>query len=84
MKKLFYIFLLFIITACNSFKEKAGLVKNQPDEYQVISNQPLSIPPDLINVYSPEELVQKRSTDSQKTNKNLSKGENSILQNINK
>lgn len=84
MKKLLYIFLMLIITACNSFKEKVGLVKDQPDEYQVVSNPPLSIPPDLINIKSPEEIEKNKSTISTKNNKNLSKGENLILENFNK
>lgn len=84
MKKLLYIFLMLIITACNSFKEKVGLVKDQPDEYQVVSNPPLSIPPDLINIKSPEEIEKNKSTIKAKNNKSLSKGENLILENFNK
>ena len=84
MKILLYIFLLLIITACDSFKEKVGLVKDQPDEYQVVSNPPLSIPPDLINVRSPEEIEKSKTNISTKNNKNLSKGENSILDKFNK
>ena len=83
MKKLSYIILLLVISACSNFKEKAGLVKYQPDEYQVVTNPPLSIPPDL-NVYSPEELEAKKTSVAQVNNKNLSKGENLILQNLNK
>ena len=83
MKKLSYIILLLVISACSNFKEKAGLVKYQPDEYQVVTNPPLSIPPDL-NVSSPEELEAKKTSVAQVNNKNLSKGENLILQNLNK
>jgi len=84
MNKLFYILLLCIISACSSFKEKVGLVKDQPDEYQVISNPPLSIPPDLQHVYSPEEMVSPKTKNEPTNNKSLSKGENIILQNLNK
>ena len=84
MVRLFYIFILVIISACSSFKEKVGLVKEQPDEYQVISNPPLSIPPDLVHVYSPEEMMQKRRGDDKSDKKSLSKGENLILQNLDK
>jgi hypothetical protein len=84
MNKLLYIFLLLLITACDSFKEKVGLVREQPDEYQVISNPPLSIPPDLTNIRSPEEIEKNKSSMGQKNNKNLSKGENSILEKFNK
>lgn len=84
MVRLFYILILVIISACSSFKEKVGLVKEQPDEYQVISNPPLSVPPDLVNVYSPEEMMQKRKDADKTDRKNLSKGENLILQNLDK
>ncbi len=83
MPKILYVFLLVIISACHSFKEKVGLVKDQPDEYQVISNPSLSVPPDLVNVYSPEELAAKQKA-ATAVNKNLSKGENLILQNLSK
>ncbi len=84
MNKLFYILLLCLISACNSFKEKVGLVKDQPDEYQVVSNPPLSVPPDLRNVYSSEELAAHKVKAEPIDNKSLSKGENVILQNLNK
>ena len=84
MFRLFYIFILVIISACSSFKEKVGLVKEQPDEYQVISNPPLSIPPDLVNVYSPAEMERKRQGGDKFDKKNLSKGESLILQNLDK
>ncbi len=84
MNKLIYILVLILISACATIREKAGLVKDQPDEYQVTSNPPLSVPPDLTDVQSPEELAQNRSNDIKTTNKNLSKGENIILQNLNK
>ena len=81
MNKSIYLILLFSITACSGFKEKAGLVKYQPDEYQVITNPSLTVPPDF-NVYSPEELIAKKNNPSPKDNSNLSAGESIILQNI--
>ncbi len=83
MIRIFYLVLLLIISACNSFKEKVGLVKNQPDEYQVVSHPALSIPPDF-TVYSPDEIEAKKAKTGQAFNSSLSKGENAILQNLNK
>ncbi|MEK6734428.1 MAG: DUF3035 domain-containing protein [Pseudomonadota bacterium] len=81
MFRLVYVFLLLIISACsNNFKEKVGLVKNQPDEYQVISNQPLSVPNDLQTVLSPEEEMKKENAPVDKNH--LTKGENILLKNI--
>lgn len=82
MNKIIYLLLLCLITSCSSFKEKAGLVKYQPDEYQVITNPPLTVPPNF-NIQSPEELTAKKNTPPPETDNNLSTGENLILQNIN-
>lgn len=83
MKK-FYLVLMLLITSCSSFKEKAGLVKYQPDEYQVVTNPPLVVPPDF-NVQSPEELITKKNSEHQTANNdNLSAGEEYILQNLKK
>ena len=83
MNKFFCLMLLCLLSACDSFKEKTGLVKYQPDEYQVVTNPSLDIPPDF-NIYSPEELEAKKSTQNLKEQGNLSKGESLILQNLNK
>lgn len=83
MKK-FYLVLMLLITSCSSFKEKAGLVKYQPDEYQVVTNPPLVVPPDF-NVQSSEELITKKNSEHQTANNdNLSAGEEYILQNLKK
>lgn len=84
MNKYLYIILLIFISACTTIREKAGLMKEQPDEYQVVSNPPLSVPPDLVDVESPEELQKNKQLDIQKNNQQLSKGENIILQNLSK
>ncbi len=83
MSKFRYVLLLFLISSCSNFKQNVGLVKNQPDEYQVSTNQPLSVPPNF-NIYSPEELANKRANSEQVNNENLSQGENQILQDLNK
>ena len=82
MNRIIYLVLLCVITSCSSFKEKAGLVKYQPDEYQVTTNPSLTVPPDF-NIHSPEELMAKKNAPSVEDNSNLSEGENLILKNIN-
>lgn len=82
MKKIsLLLFILCSVAACSGFKEKVGLVKYQPDEYEVLTNEPLSVPPHF-NISSPEELAKKRSESQAVDNSNLSKGENLILQDI--
>ncbi|MCT4635725.1 MAG: DUF3035 domain-containing protein [Rickettsiales bacterium] len=82
MNKIIYLILLILITSCTNLKEKAGLVKYQPDEYQVTTNPPLTVPPNF-DIQSPEELMAKKNSPEQEKDNNLSKGENLILQNIN-
>ncbi len=81
MNRVIYLVLLCLITSCSNFKEKAGLVKYQPDEYQVATNLSLTVPPDF-NIHSPEELVTKKNHPAPEDNSNLSAGENLILKNI--
>lgn len=39
---------LFVLAACSgSARSKLGISKKSPDEFRVISNQPLSVPPDF-------------------------------------
>ncbi len=76
MNRIFYIFLIIMLTSCQTIKEKTGMVKHQPDEYQVISNPPLYVPEDLVNVKSPEQL---NNVIPNNDYKNLSKGESNIL-----
>jgi len=81
MRLLPKLFILSFLVSCSSFKEKTGLVKYQPDEYQVETNTSLDVPPNF-NVLSPEELIAKKNQTSNESNANLSKGENAILQNM--
>ncbi len=74
---------LFVLASCATIKEKVGLVKEQPDEYQVVTNPPLSVPKDLVDLPAPEEAASHNAKNYQdKTN--LSKGENILLKNLNK
>lgn len=84
MKNFVYVgAMLCLLSACSNFKENVGLVKNQPDEYQVVTNQDLSVPPDF-NVYSPEEIEAQKAKKSKESEENFTKGENFILENMNK
>lgn len=71
-----------LIASCDSLKEKAGFVKYQPDEYQVTTNPPLTVPPDF-NIQSPEEIIaKKRSGEGSAADASFSQGESYILQGI--
>lgn len=83
MKILLYITLLLCLTsACSQFKENVGLVKYQPDEYQVVTNPSLDVPPNF-EVYSPSELEARKNIAPRDNYTNFSKTENSILTNMN-
>ena len=41
--------------SCSSVKESAGVNRKTPDEFQVIENPPLVIPPDY-SLISPDQL----------------------------
>lgn len=51
LKKIFFINILFfsfiILNGCGGVKEKIGLIKKAPDEYQVYENKPLAVPPNF-------------------------------------
>ena len=64
MKKIFILFVicnLFLIT-CNSFRESAGVNRKVVDEYSVIENPPLVIPPNF-NLLPPDQLKSKKIED---------------------
>ena len=83
MKNILYIIaLLGILSGCSNFKEKIGLVKYQPDEYQVVTNPSLDVPPDF-NLYSPSELEAQKKSETVISRGHFSKGEDSILENMN-
>lgn len=83
MKKIALAILLLSISACTSIKESVGLVKNQPDEYQVITNPSLEVPPDF-NIYTPEEIEARRSKATNINQSGFTKSEKFILENMNK
>jgi len=36
-----------LVSGCDSVRDAAGMTKNPPDEFRVVSNKPLSIPPEF-------------------------------------
>ena len=60
MKHLFYILILipFFLISCTKVQESAGVTRKSIDEFQVIENPPLVIPPDF-NLLPPEQLEEK-------------------------
>ena len=58
-----YFFLIFIITSlflpsCSKVRESAGVTRKSLDEFKVVENPPLVIPPDF-NLLPPEQLEKK-------------------------
>ena len=63
-KTMFYVTTILLLTSCsNSVKETLGLVKESPDEFQVISYKPLTIPAnfELVDPDSPNDSNQSDS-----------------------
>jgi len=60
MKYLFIILLIlqFSLSSCSKLRESAGVNRKSLDEFQVIENPPLVIPPDF-NLLPPEKLEKK-------------------------
>tara|TARA_Y100000741_G_scaffold126075_1_gene95046 strand:+ start:3856 stop:4398 length:543 start_codon:yes stop_codon:yes gene_type:complete len=59
--KIFYcciIFLSLILNACSTLRESAGVTRKSVDEFTVIENPPLIIPPDF-NLLPPDQLKEK-------------------------
>ena len=57
------------MTSCNTFRESAGVNRKVIDEYTVIENPPLIIPPDF-NLLPPEQI---QSKNIEETDTNLAK-----------
>ena len=49
---------IILIPACSKVRESAGVMRRSIDEFQVVENPPLVIPPDF-NLVSPDQLQQK-------------------------
>ena len=61
----FIIFLSLILNGCSKVRESAGVNRKQIDEFQVLENPPLVIPPDF-NLISPDQLEEKNIDDIEK------------------
>ena len=61
MKKiiLLLLFSIFLLNSCNSVRKSAGVTRKSLDEFQVIENPPLVIPPDF-NLMPPEQIEDKK------------------------
>ena len=60
MKLLYFFILILILTinACSSVRESAGVTRRSIDEFQVVENPPLVIPPDF-TLTPPDQLEEK-------------------------
>ena len=62
-----YFFLIFVITSlflssCSKVRESAGVTRKSLDEFKIVENPPLVIPPDF-NLLPPEQLEKKNIDD---------------------
>lgn len=58
MKLLYLIIFILILNACSSLRDSAGVSRKSIDEFKVIENPPLVIPPDF-NILPPDQLESK-------------------------
>ena len=67
MKKLICIIIVsnLILISCNSVRESAGVTRKNIDEYAVVENPPLVIPPDF-NLIPPDQIKSKNIDDTEK------------------
>ncbi len=65
MKSIYFIILLtcLFILSCNSVRESAGVNRKVIDEYKVVENPPLVIPPDF-NLPPPDQIKAKEIDDT--------------------
>ncbi len=87
-----YLTLLFVnllilcfLTNCTKVKKSAGITRKSPDEFQIINNPPLVIPPNF-NLPPPDEITEskKLENDSELTKEILFGMEDSNSENNNK
>lgn len=65
MKKILFIIIIsnLLLTSCNTVRESAGVNRKVIDEYAVIENPPLVIPPNF-NLIPPEQIEAKKIEDT--------------------
>ena len=59
------IFFSIFLSSCSKIRESAGVTRKSLDEFQVVENPPLVIPPDF-NLISPDKLEQNNIADVEK------------------
>ena len=67
MKIKYFIILSVVLTlnACSNVRDSAGVTRKSIDEFQVVENPPLVIPPDF-NLLPPDQLEEKNIDDEEK------------------
>jgi len=79
--------IIFLLYGCGGVKEKIGLIKKAPDEFQVYEKQPLSVPPNFeLRPPSEGEVLDNEDdkknivfTDEEKTDERLSLSDEVLL-----
>jgi Protein of unknown function (DUF3035). len=59
------LFFLLLLSACTKIRDSAGVTRKSIDEFQVIENPPLVIPPDF-NLEPPDQLKKKNIDEVEK------------------
>ncbi len=67
MKKIICIIIVsnFMLISCNSVRESAGVTRKNIDEYAIVENPPLVIPPDF-NLMPPDQIKSKNIDNTEK------------------
>ena len=67
IKSFNFIFVIYaiLLSSCSNLRESAGVTRKSIDEFQVIENLPLVIPPDF-DLVAPDQLQQKNIDDVEK------------------
>tara|TARA_B100001057_G_scaffold325083_1_gene325297 strand:- start:3839 stop:4324 length:486 start_codon:yes stop_codon:yes gene_type:complete len=67
MKTIIFIVIIsnLMLISCNSVRESAGVTRKNIDEYAIIGNPPLVIPPDF-NLMPPDQIKSKNIDDTEK------------------
>ena len=62
MKLTYFFILLIFLNGCSKVRESAGVTRQSIDEYKVVENPPLVIPPEF-DLIPPDQLVEKNIED---------------------
>ena len=64
-KLVFFVAVIFFFNGCEKVRESAGVNRKSPDEFNVVENPPLVIPPDY-SLVPPDQLQEKNIDDIEK------------------